>query len=148
MFAIDEILSASDFVSIGTNDLTQFMLAADRNALAMIDDYTVLHPSVLRAVHRVIDAANTAGKPAAICGEAASDPHVACLLVGLGARRLSMSPMSAAKVRYAVRESEISTLEDLAQTALRSDCAQSVSSLLTTTLGAISPEFRQNAISV
>ena len=148
VFAIDEILSASDFVSIGTNDLTQFMLAADRNALAMIDDYTVLHPSVLRAVHRVIDAANTAGKPAAICGEAASDPHVACLLVGLGARRLSMSPMSAAKVRYAVRESEISTLEDLAQTALRSDCAQSVSSLLTTTLGAISPEFRQNAISV
>ena len=48
MFAIDEILATSDFFNIGTNDLTQFILAADRNALAMIDDYTVLHLSVLR----------------------------------------------------------------------------------------------------
>jgi phosphoenolpyruvate-protein phosphotransferase len=142
VFAIDEILAACDFVSIGTNDLTQFMLAADRNALAMIDDYTVLHPSVLRAVQLVIDAAQTAGKPATVCGEAASDPRVACLLIGLGARRLSMSPLSAARVRIAVRHSHLSSLEELARTALSSDSPQTVSVLATEHLNNTCPDLR------
>jgi phosphotransferase system enzyme I (PtsI) len=101
VFAIDEILAAADFISIGSNDLTQFILVADRNALALIDDYTVLHPSVLRAVHLVLQAAAGAGKPVTVYGEASSDPRVACLLAGLGARMLSMSPVSAARVRCA-----------------------------------------------
>jgi phosphotransferase system enzyme I (PtsI) len=147
VFAIDEILANSDFVSIGTNDLTQFMLAADRNALAMIDDYTVLHPSVLRAVHRVIEAANAAGKPAAVCGEAAADPLVACLLIGLGVRRLSMSPVSAARVRYAVRASQLDALEELAQAALHSDSAETVSTLVTDALQTTCPEFHSDAVS-
>lgn len=142
VFAIDDILAITDFVSIGTNDLTQFMLAADRNALASIDDYTVLHPSVLRAVHRVIEAAHAAGKPATVCGEAAADPRVACLLVGLGARRLSMSPASAARVRFAVRNSNISSLQELARTALNSVSAQSVSGLATELLSGTYPELR------
>jgi phosphotransferase system enzyme I (PtsI) len=142
VFAIEEILATCDFISIGTNDLTQFMLAADRNALAMIDDYTVLHPSVLRAVYRVIAAANAAGKPVAVCGEAAADPRVACLLVGLGARILSMSPVSAAQVRYAVRASHQKTLESVAQVALNSNSAQAVSTLVTDALLNIYPEFR------
>jgi len=148
VFAIDEIVAASDFVSIGTNDLTQFVLAADRNALAMIDDYTVLHPSVLRAVHRVIEAAGVAGKPATVCGEAAADPRVACLLVGMGARMLSMSPVSAALVRYAVRASRLSPLETLARAALNSDSAQTVSGLVSESLLSIQPSSSSNAISV
>jgi phosphoenolpyruvate-protein kinase (PTS system EI component) len=107
----------------------------------MIDDYTVLHPSVLRAVHRVIEAADTAGKPVAICGEAAADPCVACLLVGLGARRLSMTPASAARVRYAVRASQRQVLEPLAQAALRSDSPQTVAALLRDTLGNLYSEL-------
>ena len=146
VFAIDEIMASSDFVSIGTNDLTQFILAADRNALAMIDDYTVLHPSVLRAVHRVIEAANAAGKPAAVCGESAADPGVACLLVGLGARRLSMSPVSAALVRYALRASHLDSLETLARAALNSDSAQTVSTLVTDALRRICPECHSDAV--
>lgn len=134
IFSIDEILAASDFISIGTNDLTQYILAADRNALATIDDYTVLHPSVLRAIHRVIDAADAVGKPATICGEAAADPGIACLLVGLGARRLSMSPTSAARVRNAVRHSDSKLLDELAEKALNSDSANHVSKLITKTL--------------
>jgi len=141
VFAIEEILALSDFISIGTNDLTQFILAADRNALAMIDDYTVLHPSVLRAVHRVIEAADTAGRPVAVCGEAAADPCVACLLVGLGARRLSMSPTSAARVRYAVRAVQQQALEPLAQAAMRSDSPQTVSALLSDALGNLYSEL-------
>lgn len=148
VFAIDEILAASDFISIGTNDLTQFMLAADRNALAMIDDYTVLHPSVLRAVQQVIEAANAAGKPATICGEAAADPGVACLLVGLGARRLSMSPVTAARVRFALCASYQRSLEQLAQAALASDSAQTVATLVCETIQHISSELGCNAISV
>jgi phosphoenolpyruvate-protein kinase (PTS system EI component) len=134
VFSIDDILAITDFVSIGTNDLTQFMLAADRNALALIDDYTVLHPSVLRAVRRVIEAADAAGKPATVCGEAAADPRVACLLAGMGARILSMSPVTAARVRIAVRNSDITSLQELAKTALNSDSAQTVSAMATALL--------------
>ena len=148
VFAIEEILAVSDFISIGTNDLTQFMLAADRNALAMIDDYTILHPSVLRAVHRVIEAADAADKPVAVCGEAAADPRVACLLIGLGARRLSMSPVSAALVRYAVRSSRQDTLVSLAQKALHSDSAQAVSTLVSDTLRNTCPELLSATVSV
>lgn len=148
VFAIEEILAACDFVSIGTNDLTQFMLAADRNALAMIDDYTVLHPSVLRAVQRVIDAANAAVKPATVCGEAAADPRVACLLVGMGLRRLSMSPVSAARVRYALGNAHIACLEELARTALDSDSPQAVSALVTELLSRTDPESQADCVSV
>lgn len=142
VFTIDEIVATSDFVSIGTNDLTQFVLAADRNALAMIDDYTVLHPSVLRAVQRVIEAANAAGKPATVCGEAAADPRLACLLIGMGARSLSMSPVSAALVRYAVRASRLHDLKALARAALNSDSAQTVSGLLDAALQSTWPLSR------
>lgn len=148
VFAIEEILAASDFVSIGTNDLTQFMLAADRNALAMVDDYTILHPSVLRAVHRVIAAANALGKSVAVCGEAAADPRVACLLVGLGAHRLSMSPVSAARVRFALRASHQDALESLAHAALNSISGQTVSTLVSEALQDIYPEHHADKISV
>lgn len=148
IFAIDEILADTDFVGIGTNDLTQFLLAVDRNALALIDEYTVLHPSVLRAVHRVMEAADRAGRPVTVCGEAAADARVARLLVGLGARRLSMSPVSAARVRYAIRASSLPSLESLAQAALSSDSARSVSALVTEALGEVLPELDAGEITV
>ena len=148
VFAIKEILADSDFISIGTNDLTQFILAVDRNALALVDDYTVLHPSVLRAVRQVVDAATAAGKPATICGEAASDPRVACLLIGLGARRLSMSPVSAARVRYALRASSLSFLEGIAREALNSDSVTGVSALVNGALRDIMPELSSGPVSV
>jgi phosphoenolpyruvate-protein phosphotransferase len=130
IFAIGDILRRADFVSIGTNDLTQFILAADRNALATIDDYTALHPSVLRAIRQVVQAAAAAAKPVSVCGEAAADPRFACLLVGLGVRTLSMNPISASRVRYAIRALSLPTLTDLAEAALSSDSPHQVSSLL------------------
>ena len=148
VFSISEIIAACDFISIGTNDLTQFILAADRNALALIDDYTVLHPAVLRAIRQVLVAAAESGKPAAICGEAAADPRVACLLVGLGARRLSMSPVSAARVRYALRASAVSSLEELAARSLACESAEAVSTLVNEALRHTLPEFRDMTIAV
>lgn len=140
VFGIDDILSVADFISIGTNDLTQFILAADRNALSMMDDYTALHPSVLRAIVQVAKAVNTSGKPLSICGEAAGDPRVACLLVGLGVRSLSMSPICAAPVRYALCASRLSTLRKLADAALASDSAEGISAMLNERLRDVLPE--------
>lgn len=135
VFSIGEVLRYADFVSIGTNDLTQFILAADRNALATIDDYTALHPSVLRAIHQVIRAADAAGKPISICGEAAADARFACLLVGLGARTLSMNPLSASRVRFAIRAMSTATLTELGERALACDSALGVGALLDDSLG-------------
>lgn len=118
VFMIDEILREVDFVSIGTNDLTQFMLAADRNAHAVMEDYSVLHPAVLRAIRTVSVAASSASKHLSVCGEAASDPATACLLAGLGVRALSMSAGSAARVRAALRQSKFSTLMRVATEVL------------------------------
>src|SRR4030095_12295942 len=86
VFLIEQILEEVDFLSLGTNDLTQFVLAADRDAVDLLDGYSVLHPSVLRAILRVIDAARDRGRRISVCGEAAGDPATAALLVGLGLR--------------------------------------------------------------
>lgn len=120
VFTVDEILDQADFLSIGTNDLTQYMLAADRDALDSMDSYSVLHPAVLRAIRQVVRAADARGRPVCVCGEAAGDPNVASLLVGLGVRELSMSPRSAARVRQMVRHSSFQKLQQLAEEALRS----------------------------
>jgi len=89
VFTIPEILDAVDFVSIGTNDLTQFMLAADRSALDLLADCSPLHPAVLRAVKEVVQRATAKNKSVTVCGEAAADPATARLLVGLGVRNLT-----------------------------------------------------------
>lgn len=115
---IDTIVEQVDFIGIGTNDLTQFILATDRNALDTADDYSTLHPGVLRAIHTVIQAAHRSGIPVKICGEAASVPEIACLFVGMGIRRLSMSPLSAPRVKYALRTTHLDRLEKIAKEAL------------------------------
>jgi phosphoenolpyruvate-protein phosphotransferase len=118
VFLIDRILDEVDFVSLGTNDLTQFVLAADRDAVELIDGYSVLHPSVLHAIARVVAAARDRGKRVSVCGEAAGDPRTAALLVGLGVRELSMSPLRAARVRAAIGRLTLAETEMLASHAL------------------------------
>ncbi len=115
---ISDILAHVDFVSIGTNDLTQYMLAADRNVLESPEGNLSLHPAVLRAVDMVAQAAAAAGRPVSVCGEAAGVPEVACVLVGLGIQRLSMSPAASDRVRLAVRRSAYRELADVARRAL------------------------------
>ena len=95
----DRILQHADFASIGTNDLTQYTLAADRLLGAVANLQSPWHPSVLMLVESVGAAGAAAGKPVGICGEAAADPLLAVVLVGLGATSLSMSPSALADVR-------------------------------------------------
>jgi phosphoenolpyruvate-protein phosphotransferase len=130
LFELDEILEQVNFVSIGTNDLAQFMLAADRNALDLTSGDPALYPSVLRAVKKVADAADRKNCAASVCGEAAGEPSIACLFVGLGLRKLSMSPVRAARVRYALRKCGSVELEELARKALNCENVQSIESLL------------------
>jgi phosphocarrier protein FPr len=99
-----EALAANvDFFSIGTNDLTQYALAAERGnaALAALGDH--LHPAVLRLVDMVCRAADARGIPVAVCGEAAGDADAVALLVGLGVRELSVPPPRVAEVKRVVR---------------------------------------------
>jgi len=95
----DQVAALSDFVSIGTNDLTQYTLAADRMLGSVAGYQDPWHPAVLRLVKLLGDAGAAAGKPVGICGEAAADPQLAVVLVGLGATTLSMTPAALADVR-------------------------------------------------
>jgi phosphoenolpyruvate-protein kinase (PTS system EI component) len=87
-----ELLSLVDFVSLGTNDLAQYTMAADREVgdLALLND--PWQPAVLRMMRLAFEAGAAAGKPVSVCGEAAADPLLAAVLVGFGASSLSMSP--------------------------------------------------------
>jgi len=95
----DQVAELSDFVSIGTNDLTQYTLAADRMLGSVASYQDPWHPAVLRLVKLLGDAGAATGKPVGICGEAAADPQLAVVLVGLGATTLSMTPAALADVR-------------------------------------------------
>ncbi|MCU1569614.1 MAG: phosphoenolpyruvate-protein phosphotransferase,PTS enzyme [Naasia sp.] len=95
----DRILAEAQFASIGTNDLTQYTLAADRLLGSVASFQDPWHPAVLRLVAEVGRAGAALGKPVGICGEAAADPLLAVVLVGLGATSLSMSPSALGDVR-------------------------------------------------
>jgi phosphotransferase system enzyme I (PtsI) len=95
----DQVAEVSDFVSIGTNDLTQYTLAADRMLGTVASYQDPWHPAVLRLVAQLGAAGAAAGKAVGICGEAAADPQLAVVLVGLGATTLSMTPAALADVR-------------------------------------------------
>ncbi|WP_341953962.1 phosphoenolpyruvate--protein phosphotransferase [Salinibacterium sp. TMP30] len=95
----DQVAERSDFVSIGSNDLTQYTLAADRMLGTLAKFQDPWHPAVLRLVKMLGDAGAAAGKPVGVCGEAAADPQLAVVLVGLGVTSLSMTPQALADVR-------------------------------------------------
>jgi len=100
----DHVFDSADFVSIGTNDLTQYTMAADRMLGSVASFQDPWHPAVLRLVKMLGDAGAAVGKPVGICGEAAADPELAIVLVGLGATSLSMTPAALADVRAALRD--------------------------------------------
>ena len=92
-----------DFFSIGTNDLIQYLLAIDRNNESVASLYDPLHPAVLQCIQAVCDAASAAGKHVAVCGEAASDPSLIPLFIGMGVEEFSMSPSSILDAKECVR---------------------------------------------
>jgi len=100
---LDQLLPRIDFLSIGTNDLTQFLFAADRSEPRLAQRYDWLSPAILRFLKRVLDAARAAGVPVRICGEMAGRPLEAMALVGIGAEKFSITPVGVGPVKAMVR---------------------------------------------
>jgi phosphotransferase system enzyme I (PtsI) len=115
---LPEALPLADFVSVGTNDLVQYLLAVDRDNQRVAKMYDPFHPGVLRVLRQIALAARAAGKPASVCGEIAGDQWFTPLLVGLGYRELSMAPVFLPRVKLMLRSMSVAECEDLAHRAL------------------------------
>ncbi|WP_375163804.1 phosphoenolpyruvate--protein phosphotransferase [Herbiconiux gentiana] len=128
----DRILADADFASIGTNDLTQYTLAADRLLGSVASFQDPWHPAVLKLVGEVGKAGRATGKPVGICGEAAADPLLAVVLVGLGATTLSMSPSALADVRAELARFTLDEAQHFAELALSANSAVEARGAVTT----------------
>lgn len=115
-----------DFFSVGTNDLTQYLLAMDRGHPALAKQADGLHPAVLRAIAQTVEAAQSEGKWVGVCGGIAGDPLGAAILTGLGVSELSMSIASIPNVKARLRSLPLTRMQKLAQRALRCQTAEEV----------------------
>jgi len=109
---LDILLPKLDFMSIGTNDLTQFLLAADRSNPKLAERYDWLSPAILRFIKRVADAGHAAGVPMTVCGEMGGRPLEALALMGVGIRRLSITPAGVAPIKEMVRKINLAEITD------------------------------------
>ncbi len=126
----DDLAAQADFFSIGTNDLTQYVLAVDRGNPKVAEKYNSFHPSVLRAIAHTIKAAHRHGIEAGMCGEFAGDEKAVGLLLGMGLDEFSMSANRAAYVKYQLRKESFEALQQLAQEALKKNTVRQVMELL------------------
>lgn len=115
---IDEIFTEVDFVSIGTNDLTQYVMAADRLNSHLATYTSSWQPAVLRLIGQITAAGQRAGKPVGVCGEMAADPYLACVLVGLGVNSLSMAAPTVGSVGVQLSDVTLEQCQQAAQVAL------------------------------
>jgi phosphotransferase system enzyme I (PtsP) len=134
VYIAEEIARKVDFLSVGTNDLVQYLLAVDRNNASVASLYQSLHPAVLRALEQVVLGAHRAGKPISICGEMASDPGCALLLLGLDVDSLSVSVAALAKVKWAICSFAHEQMASLSRQALSICEPEKVRALLNATL--------------
>lgn len=121
LWQLPELLSRVDFLSVGSNDLQQFLFAADRGNPAAAGRYDTLAPAMLRTLAEVARAAGEAGKPCGLCGEMAGDPVAAMALLCLGYRALSMTPPRVLPMRAAIRSLDFKGLYGYWQTVRHLD---------------------------
>jgi len=126
----DHLAAEVDYFSIGTNDLTQYVMAADRGNGNVAGLANALQPAVLRLIHQTVMAAHSAGKQACMCGELAGNPLASSLLVGLGLDELSMSAASIPAVKAAIRRVSLSEAKQIAQRVLAQRTVEDVNHIL------------------
>ncbi|HKM97605.1 MAG TPA: phosphoenolpyruvate--protein phosphotransferase [Buttiauxella sp.] len=126
VFMLGHLASRVDFISVGTNDLTQYLLAVDRNNTRVASLYDSLHPAMLRALNHIAKEAERNGIDLCLCGEMAGDPMCVALLIGLGYRHLSMNGRSVARVKYLLRHISLDEVQILAQRSLEAQLATEV----------------------
>ncbi|WP_132967268.1 MULTISPECIES: phosphoenolpyruvate--protein phosphotransferase [Rahnella] len=119
VFMLPALVGRVEFISVGTNDLTQYLLAVDRNNTRVAGLYDSLHPAMLRVLRQIITSAEVAGLDVSLCGEMAGDPMGALLLTGMGFRNLSMNGRSVARVKYLLRRIDLADAEELAGRVLQ-----------------------------
>jgi phosphotransferase system enzyme I (PtsI) len=122
----DLLATEVDFLSIGTNDLIQYSLAIDRSNENVGYLYEPLHPAILRLVSMVIQAGRKAGIPVSMCGEMASDPLYAIVLLGLGLEIYSMNPSAIPVIKNVIRSLRYKDCKRIAETALQKKTAQEI----------------------
>ncbi|MCL9781390.1 phosphoenolpyruvate--protein phosphotransferase [Vibrio sp. S4M6] len=130
IYLLPLIVDKIDFVSVGTNDLTQYLLAVDRNNSRVSDVYESTHPAVIMALKDIRETCERLKLPVCICGELAGDPIGAVLMVGLGYTSLSMNTSNVAKVKYILRKSSTSELKELADKALIQPYGQNIYTMM------------------
>jgi phosphotransferase system enzyme I (PtsI) len=136
---IHAFLPHADFVSIGTNDLTQYTLAVDRSNQRVTSYYQPADPAVLCLIRRTVRWCKRFEKPVSVCGEMAGQPIYAPLLVGMGVSALSMAPKALAEVKHVIRHSSYSAAVKLAKEALSCATAAEVEKRLAAYAATIPP---------
>jgi phosphotransferase system enzyme I (PtsP) len=130
VYQIEALAQRSDFLSIGTNDLTQYLLAVDRNNRVVAGIYDDMHPSVLRALCQIVTGAKKYNREISVCGEMAGNPMAAILLLGMGINSLSMNAGSLLPVKAVIRAITVPQAKELLHKALICDSANQIRSLL------------------
>ena len=126
VYQIDRLAPMVDFVSIGSNDLTQYLLAVDRNNDRVSKLYDPLHPAVLTAIQQVIKGGRAAGKPVGVCGEMAGDPASALFLMAMGVDSLSMNLGSLLKIKWMIRSVRRTAAREVLAQAMQLDDATAI----------------------
>ncbi len=131
VYEAEQLARRVDFLSVGSNDLAQYLLATDRNNPRDSKRLGPAHPALLRALQQVVDSTHRTGKTVTVCGEIASDPAMGLLLLGMGFDGLSISPAALPQVKWAVRGTTLARMRSLAADALRCDRSGDLLELLT-----------------
>ena len=139
--SIDLMLDAVDFVSIGSNDLVQYLMAADRDNPRVSHLCQPLSPPVLRVLGEVIRACNVAGKPVTLCGEMAGQPRAFVLLMGMGLRQFSMSPAFVPTTKQLAAKLTVAAAEEIFAQALRLKTTANVKRFMTDRMREIAPDL-------
>ena len=138
---IEHILKEVDYISIGTNDLIQYLLAVDRINESVAHLYQPFHPAVLRTLKNIMSSAEKVGKKVSICGELGGDPMATMLLLGLGKiDSLSMEPHSVPKVKKVIRTIRLEEARQLADDVLEMSCPDEITSFITNAMRVRFPE--------
>ena len=137
VWIIDKIFKYVDFVSIGTNDLIQYTLAVDRNNNSVLNLFKPLHPAILRSIKRVVLEGEKVNKPVYICGEMASNPLYASILIGLGVKHLSMNVHSIPSIKNTIKNIEYNQVKKIARKILNMETAAEIEDYIIKNLGGI-----------
>lgn len=121
VYQAEKLAAECDFLSVGSNDLTQYLLALDRNNSRVAKMYDSLHPAVLSALIDIVSGAHAQGKPVSICGEMAGDPASAILLLAMGVNTLSMNATSLTRIKWVIRNFHLMHAQELLARCLECD---------------------------